>query len=246
MMKKQESLMSKFFSDDMLKMLYYHCCRVDFEDNNEKADLVKEILGPEFVELGTGTNRITFLHKGLCCVIALDRRGLVDNLTEYKRSIDAPEYFVKVYESNMLVCIEEYITLMDKDEFVMNEAGIKEILLELSKAYIFTDIGFTSKNYCNWGYRSNGDIVVLDLGYIYPIKGNENALSCPRCKAQIEYNSNYTSFKCSNNQCKSLYSFMDIRRNMRLDMEQMEDRMISELQRVEMPNFDRFVENIHT
>lgn len=242
---KPKSLIREFFSDDIIKMLYYHCCRVDIEDNNEKAEMIKELLGSEFVELGTGTNRIAFLHRGLCCMIALDRRGLVDNWTEFKRSEDAPEYFIKVYECNMLILIEEYVTLMDQDDFVMNEVGIKQILSDLSKAYIFCDIGFTLKNACNWGSRSNGDIVILDIGYVYPIKGNESALSCPKCKAQLEYNSNYTSFKCSNSLCHTSYSFMDIRRRMNLDMEQLEDRMIAELTHVEMPSFDRIVDKLY-
>ena len=71
----QRSLINEFFSEEMIKMLYYHCCRVDIADNNEKAELIKELLGPEFIELGTGTNRIALLHRGLCCMIALDRRG---------------------------------------------------------------------------------------------------------------------------------------------------------------------------
>ena len=67
-------------------MLYYHACRVDIEDNNDKAEMVKELLGDEFQELGSGTNRIAFLYTpgpnrkfrggaGLVYEIALDRRG---------------------------------------------------------------------------------------------------------------------------------------------------------------------------
>ena len=170
---------------------------------------------------------------------------LIDNFTEYKRSADAPQYFIKVYESNMLIDIEEYVTLMDQEDFIENEVGIKQILEDLSKAYIFADIGFTLKNCMNWGYRSDGDIVVLDIGYMYPIKGNEAALSCPACKAELKYNSNYTSFICSNNGCNAKYNFIDVRRRMRLDMEQMEDKMISQLSKVEMPCFDRFSDKIY-
>lgn len=80
------SLINQIFSKDMLKMLYYHACRVDISDNNEKAEMVAELLGPEFQELGTGTNRIAFLYTpsaerefrggaGLVYEVALDRRG---------------------------------------------------------------------------------------------------------------------------------------------------------------------------
>ena len=42
------------------------------------------------------------------------------------------------------------------------------------------------KNYENYGYRENGDIVILDLGYIYPKRGNEQALSCPPIDYYLE------------------------------------------------------------
>ena len=84
---KVESLINQIFSKEQLKMLYYHACRVDIDDNNDKAEMVSELLGPEFQELGTGTNRIAFLYNpspsrefkggaGLVYEIALDRRGL--------------------------------------------------------------------------------------------------------------------------------------------------------------------------
>lgn len=80
------SLINEIFSKDLLKMLYYHACRVDIDDNNTKAEMISELLGPEFQELGTGTNRIAYLYTpsrdrefrggaGLVFEIALDRRG---------------------------------------------------------------------------------------------------------------------------------------------------------------------------
>ena len=250
------SLINQIFSKDLLKMLYYHACRVDIEDNNDKAEMIAELLGPEFQELGTGTNRIAFLYTpnndrtfrggaGLVFEVALDRRGFIDNFTEFKRSIEAPEYFIKAYECNMLILIEEYVTLMDLNEFTRNENGIKTILDDLSKSYIFEDIGFNAKNYENYGYRSNGEIVILDLGYIYPIKGNEHVLSCPKCRGQLEYTQNFSGFQCKNGQCRTKYNFLDIRRRMNLDLENFENQMISELNKVEMPDFDRLNESIY-
>lgn len=245
-----ESLINQIFTKEQLKMLYYHACRVDIDDNNDKADLICELLGPEFQELGTGTNRMAFLYTpgpdrefkggaGLVYEIALDRRGFVDNWTEFKRSIECPMYFVKAYETNMLILIEEYVTLIDDQEFIANEHGIKAILEDLSKNYLFEDIGFTMKNYENYGYRSNGEIVILDIGYIYPFKGNEHVLSCPKCRGQLAYNSNYTGFVCQNSSCRTKYTFLDVRRRMNLDLENFEDQMISDLNHVEMPDFDR-------
>jgi len=250
------SLINQIFSKDLLKMLYYHACRVDIEDNNDKAEMVPELLGPEFEEIGTGTNRMSFLYNpsserefkggaGLIYIIALDRRGFVDNFTEYKRSLEIPEYAIKAYECNMLILVEEYVTLMDKQEFLLNENGIKTILKDLSKNYIFEDIGFDLKNYENYGYRSNGDIVILDIGYVYPIKGNEHIMSCPKCRGQLVCNSNYTGFICENGSCRTKYSFLDLRRRMNLELEDFENQMISNLNNIEMPDFDGLSDSIY-
>lgn len=250
------SLINQIFSKELLKMLYYHACRVDIEDNNDKAEMISELIGPEFQELGTGTNRIAYLYTpnserefrggaGLCFEIALDRRGFTDNWSEFKRSQECPEYFVKVYETNMLISVQEYVTLMDSQEFIANENGIKTILEDLSRNYIFEDIGFNLKNFENYGYRTNGDIVILDVGYVYPVKGNEQVFTCPKCCAELKYNRNYTGFICQNPACKTKYNFLDLRRRMNLDLENFEDKMITTLNSVEMPDFDRLNETIY-
>ena len=159
----------------------------------------------------------------------------IDNLQEFKRSIEAPQYFVKAYETNMLILIEEYVTLMDEQEFRMNEAAIKEILEELSKAYIFEDIGYSTKNYENWGYRSNDDIVCLDIGYMYSLKGQEHLLSCPHCKGSLRYNSNYTGFICNNKQCGKKYGTEDVLRRMDMTQMNLENEMIARLNNVTVP-----------
>lgn len=169
----------------------------------------------------------------------------IDNFTEFKRSIEAPEYFVKAYETNMLILVEEYATLMDRNEFILNEQGIKTILEDLSKRYIFEDIGYDLKNYENYGYRTNGDIVIIDVGYLYNIKGNEDVFTCPKCSGQLQYNANYTGFVCQNSQCRTKYNFLDLRRRMNLDLENWENQFISQLNKVEMPDFERLNENIY-
>lgn len=248
---KRESLINNIFSKDLLKKLYYHACRIDIEDNNDKAEMVQELLGQEFQEIGTGTNRSSFLYTpgddrefrggaGLIYEIALDRRGFLDNHSEAKRSQEIPEIAIKVYESNTLITVQEYVTLMDQEEFKLNEAPIKEILgMLVERGYIFEDIGYDMKNFENYGYRENGDIVILDLGYIYPLKGNEHVLSCPRCRGQLKYNANYTHFVCQNDGCRTKYSFLEIRNRMDLSMERLEDQMIFEIMQADLPDFDR-------
>lgn len=68
-------LINHFFSKEMIKILHYHSCRVDIADNNDKAEMIKDIIGPTFHEVGTGTNRIAFYFNGYIVKIALDYRG---------------------------------------------------------------------------------------------------------------------------------------------------------------------------
>ena len=244
------SLIDKVFSKELLKTLYYHACRIDISNNNIKAEIVLRLLGPEFIDIGTGTNRIAVTYSpgpdrkfrggaGLIYKIALDRRGFIDNWTAFKRSIECPNYFPHVYESNMLVICEEYVNLMDETEFRMNKDQILEVLEDLSHDYIFEDLGWDLKNYENWGYRDNGDIVALDIGYVFPIRNNERALTCPKCSGQLKPNSVYTGFVCQNPTCRTKYNFLDVRRQMNTELEDQEDKMLLAARDCEVPDFDR-------
>lgn len=252
---EEQSLITSVFPKDVIKALYCFACDTEaFDDNNEKAEELSDFLGDEFQELGTGTNRAAYLYtssqdrefkggSGLVWEFALDRRGFVDNFTEMKRSQELPQYAVKVYECNMLITVQEYVNLMDAEEFRANETGIKLILEELERlGYIFEDVGFNMKNHENWGYRENGDIVILDLGYVYPSKNNERAKSCPKCGAGLKYNANYTGFVCQNTGCRTKYTFLDVRRRMNLELEEFENKMILEAQNCKAPDF----ENLHS
>ena len=251
------NLIQYFISDEVMRALFYNCLRIDIPDNNMKAEVVKKILGPDFEEIGTGTNRIALLHNGVIVKVALDRRGLVDNFQEFKRSIELEAYLAKTYETNFLINICEYVEVMDQDTFLINEREIKMMLKEISKNYLFDDIGFTMKNSYNWGMREAKltpeeryelddlideiyDICILDYGYLYPLNGQkENLLRCPRCSHKLEWNMNYTSLGCSNSQCKFTATPMQMRRQMKLDFEDMENALTSSLMGIEMPNLTK-------
>ena len=69
------NLISHFIDEKTMLALYYNCLRWDIADNNDKAEVCSAILGSTFSEIGTGTNRIAFLHNGVVVKVALDRRG---------------------------------------------------------------------------------------------------------------------------------------------------------------------------
>lgn len=69
------NLINFLITPQKMKALYENCLRVDILDNNEKADIASKILGPEFDEIGTGTNRTALYKNGVVIKVALDRRG---------------------------------------------------------------------------------------------------------------------------------------------------------------------------
>lgn len=214
-------------------------------DNNVKADRIIKILGPEFQELGTGTNRIALMRDGHVFKVALDRRGMIDNLAEYKRAAEAPEFLAKCYETNKVVAISEYVNLLSYQEYSENKTKLKEILARLTSAYVIKDLGLTPKNYCNWGYRDDGTIVALDYAYMYPLAGNEKALKCS-CGGNIILDSTFTTYKCDNPSCGLRYSAMEILNKMNLDAERMDDEAVFkeagvDLEEAEIKFGDEFV-----
>lgn len=241
-----DNLIRYVFSDEMIRALMYHCLRVDIADNNDKADMIKMMLPKDFVELGTGTNRIAFLYNGMVYKIALDRRGLTDNFTEFKRSAELPMYLARTYETNLLINVCEYVTIIDQAEFRDNEDSIKDILRDIAKAYLFDDIGFSLKNYCNWGsrWKANGDseLVILDYGYLYPLMGQNmtQLFTCPKCGSKLKWNANFTSFVCqnTNGRCQVTLSPTTIRHNMKLNFESAENKLMAQFNSMEMPNLD--------
>lgn len=241
-----DNLIRTMFSDVMIRALMIHCLRVDIPDNNDKADMIKIMLGDQFHELGTGTNRIAFLRNGLVYKIALDRRGLIDNFTEFKRASELLMYLARTYETNLLINVCEYVEVIDQRTFMDSETSIKAILGDIAKGYLFNDVGFTMKNYCNWGMRYISDddkeLVILDYGYLYPLMGQDlnQLFRCPRCGGRLAWNSSYTAFTCQakDNRCQAILSPTDIRRMMRLNFESAENNLIAEISGDGMPNLD--------
>lgn len=218
----------EMFDRDTRIKLYLNSVNYRIPDNNDRAQVVRDMLEPEFVHLGTGTNRITFLKDGYAVKIALDRRGLIDNMSEYKRSIEAPQFLAKSYETNRTILIAEYVNLIDKQEFLDNIDKLRYILGTLTQYYIIDDLGLTAKNYCNWGYRDDHSIVALDYAYMYPIEGNENAIRCS-CGGKIVPDNNFTAYQCSNDSCKMKYSTMEIKSRLRMDKIDEDDAEIIEV-----------------
>lgn len=193
-------------------------------DNNKKVEAIREVLTRyeiPFAELSPGTNRYGIKIDGYVFKIAMDKDGIRDNRIEFAMSEELQPYVTKTYECNDIMIVSEYVTHMSKEEFQANEEVIKGILSQLAPSYIFGDIGYTLKNYVNWGYRANGELVILDYGYIYRIMGQEarcNKIHNDKvCGEFLEYNENFTALVCP--KCHAKYSYMDIRKRIDLSFE---------------------------
>ena len=228
---KNYSKIKKYFPDKLVKLFYFYAMSYELGDNNKKAqlfeDIMKYVYGEKFRKLGTGTNRVAFRRGMFVYKIALDRRGIIDNISEFKRSPEAPNLFSITYETNGIIAVAEYVTLMDLEAFEHNQNMVLELLSELAKQYIFGDMGFTKKNYCNFGYRMNSsnenvaDLVVLDYAYTHPRFANEDALICPNCGSRVDFNPMFTGYRCIG--CGQEYTYQDIKRRMDTSFQNIEN-----------------------
>ena len=99
-------------------------------NNNQKADNICRIIGPGFKPLGVGTNRAAFLKDGYVYKIALDTYGLEDNMSEFKRSKEYPEYLARAYEIcyENTVLVSEYVNLLMQEEWETAKSKMEYIL----------------------------------------------------------------------------------------------------------------------
>lgn len=194
-------------------------------DINDKVQILMSILDKydiDYDELGTGTNRTAIFIDGYVFKIALDKWGIRDNDQEFTLSEELQPYVIKVYECNGIIMVCEYVVVITKEEFAERKSQIKRILADLSNEYLLGDIGTINKNFANWGYRDNQELVALDFAYIYRIIGDELRCDCD-VAPMLEYTPDYDKLVCPH--CRKRYQFMDVRRRISKDMETAELEM---------------------
>lgn len=180
-------------------------------DNNTKIKKIMELLNQYgFSYIGSGTNRMCVRHFDYVFKIALDRYGVRDNWNEFKYTKELQPYVTKTYECNGLVVVAEYVNVLSKKEFKNSIPNIRAILSELSRNWIFIDMGTIAKNYMNCGYRDNGSLVFLDYGYIYP--KDEKIMFCKKCGSHLKWNPDFSALNCT--RCGKAHSPLEIRDRM--------------------------------
>lgn len=229
------------FEPSLLKEIYKVCKSSIVSDNNLKVDTILNLLKQykkDYVELGPGTNRLAILIDNYVFKIALDKWGMRDNLNEFTMSQELQPYVTKTYETNELICVSEYVTVISVEEFEERKEEIRQILGILAEGYLLGDVGTVKKNFCNWGYRDNGDLVALDFAYIYRVAGDE--LLCSRDNEMLRYDDNFHNLVCP--RCSKKYTFMDIRRKIPMEVEEKENFMAKELSYKVTKPFQEFEE----
>ena len=244
-MKKIRSRIMEIFNKEILKEMYElqskrltwgvirgQRSKVEYTAKMKVQDMTNILTkylqgkGHSFSFPGAGTNRMTVLIDGYIYKIALDQDGYIDNLNEFILSKEAQPYVTKTYETNGLIAVAEYVTLISYEEFVEKKAKILEILDDISREYLIGDMGWTQKNYANWGYRKNSDdLVILDFGHMHRLSGEK--LLCKECCSILQYNSNYTKLKCLN--CGKEEEFMTIK--LRLSKKEERDNIDEQLKK---------------
>lgn len=234
-MKIIKSKIREFLPKELLVELNDICYDVTIPDNNTKIDLMVSSLDKydvDYTELGSGTNRHAILIDGYVFKIAMDRFGVKDNWAEFAIAKELQPYVTKTYECNGLIVVAEYVTVVSKDEFISKKDKIRQILSYLAQGYLMGDVGSISKNFMNWGYRDDGQLVILDFAYIYKIKGEEMVCGGVNANGEIcdeflEYDENFYKLTCP--RCRKTYTFYDIRKKIDPEYEMKEVEMSKQL-----------------
>lgn len=225
-MKTVVSRILEYFPKDLLRKMDKVRKSATFRSNNDKIKRVLQLLNEydvDHIKIGDGTNRLAILIDNYVFKIAMDDEGVRDNKNEFVVSTDLQPYVPKTYECNGLICVAEYVTLISLEEFTNKSQEILEILETLSKRFLFGDIGYVKKNFQNWGYRQDGQLVALDFAYMYHIYGH--MLACHNCKGTIYYDKNYSMMVCPS--CGKKYEFWDVRK--KIDMKRIDEIISNKL-----------------
>lgn len=215
---KIESLIKKNFSEEFMRKVY-DIYSNDYISIVEKTIRFDKIFTEEFGgrkdyrRIGEGTNRFVCLLDNHIIKVAYNYLAYIDNMNELAQAKYKSKYLAQAYETNGIILVSEYVTVMDTEEFLENQFHIKRILDTLAEDkaltndkqmfYILGDMGMSNKNYGNWGKRMNGEIVVLDYGYLYQLTKDawKEVARCPICGSSLAYTDAYSELKCTKGDC---------------------------------------------
>ena len=229
---KVESLIKRNFSEEFMRKIYdiyMDDCMSIVEKTIRFDKIFTEEFGhrKDYRRIGEGTNRFVCLLDNHIIKVAYNYLAYIDNMNELAQAKDKPKYLAKAFETNGLILVSEYVTVMDNMEFLECQNEIKTILKVIeanikgkdktkNTYFILGDMGTSNKNYGNWGRRMNGEIVILDYGYLYEVAGKDwiNVAVCPVCGSDLEYLEDFSELKCVNDKCNTKVKYTTVRNNL--------------------------------
>ena len=125
---KIESLIKKNFSEEFMRKIY-DIYSDDCMSIVEKTILFDKIFTEEFGHrkdyrrIGEGTNRFVCLLDNHIIKVAYNYLAFIDNMNE----------LAQAFETNGIILVSEYVTVMDKEEFLENQNAIYMILKQLEE-----------------------------------------------------------------------------------------------------------------
>lgn len=182
--------------------------------NNKKVDLIREKMdewGIDYASLGPGTNRYAFMKDGYVIKIALDKDGKIDNKREFIYSLPLQPYVIKCYETlpDGLMAVFEYVEIFTIDDFWKSQDKMREMLNDIATNFLIGDVGISSTNYVNWGFRDDGSLVILDYAYIYSVAFKKFTCNCSP-NSVLHYDKDFNNLVCPI--CGKKYDFKTIRK----------------------------------
>ena len=225
---KIESLIKKNFSEEFMRKIY-DVYSDDCMSIVEKTILFDKLFTEEFGHrkdyrrIGEGTNRFVCLLDNHIIKVAYNYLAFIDNMNELAQAKYKKKYLAQAFETNGIILVSEYVTVMDKMEFLENQNAIYMILKQLEedkslvegkeRFYILGDMGMSNKNYGNWGKRMNGEIVVLDYGYLYQMNSTnwKEVSRCPVCGSSLKYTDDFSELICTKTECSSKVKYTTLR-----------------------------------
>lgn len=214
--RKLRSRIKEEFSEEDLDFLSGLIKSPFFDSNNDRADAILfRFRDRGFVELAPATNRFVLAKGQYVYKFALDTYGVKDNNNEFDLSEELQPFVTKTYETNGLILIAEYVDLISENEFMASRDNIREILRYLSEDWLFSDVGTIVKNFTNWGFESDGQLVILDYGYFY--RKDPKIMFCESDGTSLTYDENFVNLVCP--KCGRKYNVIDLKYRMDISEE---------------------------
>ena len=120
---KVESLIKRNFSEEFMRKIYdiyMDDCMSIVEKTIRFDKIFTEEFGhrKDYRRIGEGTNRFVCLLDNHIIKVAYNYLAYIDNMNELAQAKKYPNYLAQAYETNGIILVSEYVSVMDTEEFL--------------------------------------------------------------------------------------------------------------------------------